>query len=494
MSTKSDVAPAYDGSSDRAEVGYGTGKERLQITPEQEKKLIRKLDRNILPMVMTLYLCSFLDRVNIGNARLYGLEEDLGMTGNDYQLAVSVLFITYLSFEVPSNLVLKKFTPSRWIAFITVAWGIVSTLTGIVTNFPSLLAMRLLLGLFEAGLFPGMTIYLTFFYTRKELALRIGYLFVSAAIAGACGGLLAYAIGFMDGLAGLKGWRWILIIEGIPTVVVGIAAYFFLADEPLTAKYLTQEEREIVAHRLRYQHGAVEAEEKMYKKDVFAALKDWKVWAVAFSQYGLNSMLYSFSTFLPTIINAMGRGWTRAEVQALTIPCYFLGAVTYLTASHFSDKYQQRGIVLIGACLTSMFGYILLMTPTSSSVHYTGCFFVAAGLYVAVGTGFAWNAQNYPRYGKRTLASGLQIALSNSSGVGAPFLYATRDAPRFIKGHAVSMALVGFAVVGFTLLSVYYRRENKKRDSGARDHLLDGKSEAEIAQMGDDSPRYRYVI
>ncbi len=135
------------------------------------------------------------------------MEADLGLQGNQFQVAVSILFVTYVLFEVPSNLVLKKFTPSRWIAFITIAWGVIATTTGLATSYGSLLACRLLLGAGEAGLFPGMNMYLTFFYTKHELALRVGYLFVSAAGAGALGGLLAYAIGKMDGVAGLHGWR-----------------------------------------------------------------------------------------------------------------------------------------------------------------------------------------------------------------------------------------------------------------------------------------------
>lgn len=146
-------------------------------------------------------------RVNIGNARLYNFEEDLGLVGNQFQIAVSILFVTYITFEVPSNLVIQKFTPRYFIAFITVGWGIVATLTGLVQNYAGLIACRLVLGALEAGLFPGMNIFLTLFYTKHELAMRVGYLFVSAAIAGALGGLLAFGIGHMDGIAGMHGWR-----------------------------------------------------------------------------------------------------------------------------------------------------------------------------------------------------------------------------------------------------------------------------------------------
>jgi MFS family permease len=163
---------------------------------------------------MIAYLLCFLDRTNIGNARLFGLEQELGLVGSQYQVAVAILFVPYVLVEVPSNLILKKFTPSKWLAFITIGWGIVSTLTGVVHSYAGLLVVRVLLGLLEGGLFPGLTVYLTLFYTKKEIALRIGYLFVSSALAGACGGLLAYGIGFMDGVAGQSGWRWVFILEG----------------------------------------------------------------------------------------------------------------------------------------------------------------------------------------------------------------------------------------------------------------------------------------
>lgn len=184
------------------------------IDPEAEKKLLRKLDRHIIPTVMLAYLLCFLDRTNIGNARLFGLEEDLELVGSMYQTAVAILFVPYVLIEVPSNLVLKKFRPSRWLTFITVGWGIVSTLTGIVQSYAGLIVARVFLGLLEGGLLPGLTVYLTLFYTKKEIALRISFLFISSALAGACGGLLAYGIGFLDGVRGYSGWRWIFIIEG----------------------------------------------------------------------------------------------------------------------------------------------------------------------------------------------------------------------------------------------------------------------------------------
>ncbi len=373
------------------------------------------------------------------------MERDLNLKANQYQVAVSILFVTYVVcflflpiysnigvsdvfvltpiqlFEVPSNLVLKRFTPSRYIAAITTAWGIVATLTGVVQSYAGLIVCRLLLGALEAGLFPGMTIYLTFFYTKRELALRVGYLFVSSALAGAFGGLLAYAIGHMDGVAGQRGWRWILILEGLPTVFLGIATWFVLADDPEHAYYLSPSEKAMMVARRDREAGQTASAQQLHRKDALKAPMDWKVLAFCVGQFGIDTMLYGYSTFLPTIIQGMGR-WSNTQVQGLTVPCYALGAISYLVVAKISDTQQRRGLytVLFGAI--AVVGYGLLISSAPSGVHYFGCFVVALGLYVSVGLPLAWLPSNTPRYGKKTVATGLQLSFGNCSGIMAPFV------------------------------------------------------------------------
>jgi MFS family permease len=229
------------------------------------------------------------------------MEEDLGLKGNQFQIAVSILFVTYIIFEVPSNLVLKLFTPQRWIAFIAIAWGIVSTLTGLVNSYGSLIACRLILGAVEAGLFPGLNVYLTFFYTKHELALRVGYLFVSAAIAGGLGGLLAFGIGHMEGLAGMSGWRWILIIEGIPSVLVGIVTLFMLPNDAESAFFLTEEEKKMMIVRRSREYGNTSSAQEFSRHDMMKAFKDWKVWLFCAGQFGVDTMLYGMRTLHPPL-------------------------------------------------------------------------------------------------------------------------------------------------------------------------------------------------
>ncbi|KAI2911035.1 hypothetical protein CBS147371_8412 [Aspergillus niger] len=443
------------------------------LDEKREKHLIRKIDLHIIPFVVLLYLFSFLDRVNIGNARLYGMEEDLGLVGDQYQVAVSILFVTYCLFEVPSNLVIKKLRPSRYIATISVLWGIIATLTGITQNYGGLIACRILLGVVEAGLFPGMVTYLTIFYSKREIALRTGYLFSSAAAAGAFGGLLAYGIGFMDGVAGLRGWRWIMIIEGIPTVILGVLSWFFLADDLDTAYYLDDEEKALVVRLRRRDVGQTSSAQKFHWADVKEGALDWRIYAFCIAQFGVDTMLYGYSTFLPTIIQGMG-SWSTPEVQALTIPCYAMGAISYLIIAWASDRTQRRGVFTCIFAAISVVGYGILISDSSSGVHYFGALLIALGLYVAVGLPLAWLPTTLPRYGKRTFATGLQLTFGNVSGVMSPFLYKTNEAPRYVRGNAVTLSLVGFAGIVYGLMWWYYYGKNKRREQGLEDEKIVG--------------------
>ncbi|KAF7550399.1 hypothetical protein G7Z17_g5738 [Cylindrodendrum hubeiense] len=462
-------------------------------TVEAERQLVRKLDLHIIPLIMALYLFSFLDRVNIGNARLYGLEEDLGLSSQQFQVSVSILFVTYLLFEVPSNLVLKLFTPRRWIAFIAAAWGLIATLTGLVNSYGALLACRLLLGAVEAGLFPGLTVYLTFFYTKRELALRVGYLFVSAAVAGALGGLLAYGIGHMDGLHGKSGWRWIMLIEGIPSFVIGVVTYFALPNDAETAYFLNDSERALMRTRHAREYGNTASSREFSKADMMLAFKDWKVWAFCVAQFGVDTMLYGFSTFLPTIINDLGE-WTTAEVQLLTVPCYFLGAAAYMTTAYLSDRMQRRGMFCVIFGAISVIGYAILLADVPSGVHYFGCFLVAGGLYVVVGLPLAWLPTNSPRYGKRTTGTGMQLTWGNAAGIMSAFIYPAEDKPRYTRGHAVTLSMVGLGTVIYAYLWFWYRRENQLRAEGEMKEKHRGMMDEELMELGDESPHYRYTI
>ncbi|KAK5033374.1 hypothetical protein LTS07_003676 [Exophiala sideris] len=483
-----------DGKHDpTSTTGPADVEEGAVIDRAAEKALVRRLDWNILPLVMAIYLISFLDRVNIGNGRLFGLEKDLGLHGNQYQTCVSLLFVTYLLFEIPSNLLLKKIQPQRYLSLACISWGIVATLTGLTQNFGGLVACRLILGTLESGIFPALTLYLTFFYKRTELGFRLAFIFVSSQSAGAFGGLLGYAIGHMDGVGGMRAWRWIFILEGIPSVLLGVIVWFGLAPDSDRARYLTAAHKELQKARALTQVGYSEEGERFHWKDVRAAVRDYRTWLFGFGQYGTETMWFGFSTFLPTIIKAIGT-WTSIQVQLLTIPCYVLSATAYLIMARVSDHYRLRYIFTMIFLMISIIGYALLMGDVSPGVSYLGCFFVAGGLSVSVALPLVWLPSNMPRYGKRAFGSGLQLTLGAFGGVTAPFIYVTKDSPRYLLGHGVTLALLAFSGFLFTILYISYRHANAQRAKGLEDHKLQGKTEQELNEMADESPLFVYTL
>ncbi|KAM0330779.1 hypothetical protein ACHAQA_003733 [Verticillium albo-atrum] len=463
------------------------------VDKDIERQLLRKLDLRIIPTVMWIYLMNMMDRVNIGNGRLYGLEEDLGLTGSQFQLAVSVLFITYCLFEAPSNMIIKRLQPARYLAGLTMAWGLIATFSAFVQNFAGLMVCRLLLGLFEAGLFPGVILYLTMFYGKRSIALRMAYFFATSAFSGVAGGLVAYGVGFLDGAVGWRAWRWLVLINGLPTIVTALVIPFVLPNSPETASFLNEEDRRNMALIREAEFGTARNARELLKEDVKDGLRDWTVYVYCIALYCLNTMLYSFAVFLPTIVRAIG-DWSVTEVQALTIPVYTAGAVVYLINARLSDLTQRRGYFIIGATFVSIFGYALLIANRGAALSYAGCFFVSMGCYTAGGLSLVWLATNNPRFGKRAIASGLHLTVGNASGVAAPFLFNSAYAPTFYPGYGATIGVLVLSVVLNTVLLVHFRRINRLRDEGKEDGVLEGKTEEEIAELGERDPRFRYTI
>ncbi|KAF9732185.1 transporter C1002.16c-like protein 8 [Paraphaeosphaeria minitans] len=465
-----------------------------QVDAATEARLLRKLDCRIIPMLCWVYLMNFMDRVNIGNARLYGLEEDLGLVGSQYQIAVGILFVTYCLFETPSNLIIKRLQPARYLGGLLFAWGMVATFSAFVQNFAGLVACRLLLGAFEAGLFPGVILYLSMFYNKKSLSLRNAWFYGTSAIAGAVGGLVAYAIGELDGARGWSGWRWIIMINGVPTVLTAVVVPFVLPNSPETAKFLTEEDRANLVRLREAEVGQTRNAQVLTREDVIAGAKDWKTYAFAIGQFTGLTMLYSFSVFLPTIIDGIGGGWSRQVVQALTVPVYVSGAGVYLFCAWYSDRIQQRGIFIIGGYLVSMVGYILLIINQGVGVSFAGCFIVAFGLWTSTGLAFSWISLNNPRYGKRAFASGMQITIGNASGVSAPFLFSTDYAPTYFPGYGATIGLLCLGLCIYTSLYIWFRNANSRKLAGKEDWRIEGLSEQEAKELGEHNPGYLYTI
>ncbi|KAK2041010.1 major facilitator superfamily transporter [Colletotrichum somersetense] len=465
-----------------------------------EKKILRKMDTRLIPMLALLYLLSFLDRGNIGNAKIEGLQEDLNITPDQYNLCLTVFFFTYAAFEVPSNLLLKKLRPSVWLPTIMVSWGVVMTLTGIVKNYHGLLVSRIFLGLTEAGLFPGVSYYLTMWYCRHEIQFRQALFFSAASIAGAFSGLLAFGIGKMDGVAGLEGWRWLFILEGILTVLVAFMAFFTLHDFPETAKFLSEEERAFVIHRLKYQgqvrakadnHVQVVEADGFKWRYVWDAFKDWQIWVNILVYWGIVCPLYGISLFLPTIIRNLN--YTSSTAQLMTVPIYITAAVLAVIVAYVSDKLGKRSPFIVGFLCIMIVGFSMCISSSNPKVVYAGVFIAACAIYPAFPGIISWLSNNLSGSYKRSVGMAIQIGMGSLGGAMASNFYRQKDAPHYVLGHALMLGFIGLGIVAALILISSYVWVNNARDRRMAEGEHERYTVEELADQGDKAVTFRYM-
>jgi MFS family permease len=478
-------AEASDMEKSPAETAKGVV---MEFDPAERARILRKLDWHLLPFVSLLYLLSFLDRSNIGNAKVAGMSTDLNLTGFRYNIAAAVFFIPYSLAEVPSNIALKLFRPSRWIPAIMVAWGLVMTLMCLINTYQGLIIARVLLGLTEAGLFPGVNFYISMWYPRAERSMRIAIFFSAATVSGAFGGLLAYVIEKMEGIGGLHGWQWIFCLEGLATLIVAFTAFFFMYDYPETASFLSEGERSYVVHMMKEDSSGLAT--RYDPQFVFQALKDYKTYIQVGIYMGLLVPGYAITLFTPTIINELG--FSAANAQLLSVPPFVAGCMFTILVGIYSDKHKIRGPYVIGGAFVSLVGYIVLYTQSKANASYAGTFLAVVGVFPTVAVDLAWAGSNAGGDLKRGVVIALVIGLGNLGGICSSFVYL--DPPRFHIGHGTIMGWLSLSI----LLSIFamwdYKRINRQKEELCRERGITEDRRDEFRDMGDDSPLFRYTI
>lgn len=302
------------------------------------------------------------------------------------------------------------------IPLLILSWSAVLIGSGFIHNVGQLYATRLLLGVFESGIFPCLALYLSTFYKPQEQALRVSYLFVASALSGSFGGLFAYALLKMDGVAGLAGWRWLFIIEGCLSVAVAVGVFLALPDNFESAGFLNAEDKELMRLRAaisaRY-HGKPDFE----WKQVRAAACDPKLYISCWNQFMADVCSFGLSSFLPLIIKSFGYG--TVKTQLLTVPVFFWASISYIVISYFSDRVQKRAAFMMLASLVTAVGYAVnIGVPSSSkSVQYFSTFLIAPGVYIIVGLNCAWLLNSHAPYYKRAMAIGMNQSIGNCAGI-----------------------------------------------------------------------------
>ena len=472
------------------------------LDAKAERKLLLKLDAFFVPIIMMVYLTCFLDRTNIGNAKVAGMPEDIGATPQQFSTAVSIFYATYVAFEPPWTIFMKRMTPRLLLTSLCVVWSLATIFSGFITNVAGLYAVRLILGACEAGLFPALNLYLTMVYKRDEQATRVSYLFVCTAIAGAFGGLLAYAILKMDGVAGYAGWRWVYIIEGLFSFLVAPFIWFGLPNDPSNAYFLTDDEKRMMrvraVQRAQYM-GSDEfswaevriglADPKLYLRYITAPSSPITSADISFCsaviQFCQDILLYGFSTFLPSIIVSMG--YTVIEAQYLSIPVYIFGGLCFLGVSFFSDRLCIRGPFLLLANVPGIVGYVLILAPTPNGVKFFGTCLCAVAVYNGPGLNLTWLNVNVAPHYRRATAIGMQLSIGNSAGIVAGQIYRTEP---YVLGNSFSVGALGVSQLVIVLKWLYLRHCNDKKRKIAAGAITDKR----IVKTGDRELDFMYHL
>ncbi|KAE8447827.1 hypothetical protein EG329_010056 [Mollisiaceae sp. DMI_Dod_QoI] len=467
-------------------------RENSQIDVAAEAKFVAKMDYRVVPILFLLYMMSYLDRSNIGNAKIAGMSKDLHLSanGNDYSWLLTIFYIAYIVSE-PLIFMWRIFPSHIWVAVMVFGWGLFASLQSTTTSWSGIMALRFLLGVVEAGVGPGLPFYLSFFYQRRELGLRLGYVLSAAPVATCFAGALAY--GITSGHPSIANWRLLLLVEGLPCFILAAVAFFCLPDSPATAKFFNEEDQIIVKARDIRQVGGIESETRgsagrIVWSEIGTGVLDPKNYITAMMYFSCNVSFSSFPVFLPTIITQMG--FSAVQAQGLSAPPYFLAAIFVVITTYVADRYSQRGIVISGCSLLGAIGYIILASTSRTAIRYFGVYLAAPGIYGAIINLIPWVPNNQGTDTKR----GVGLVIMGLVGQCGPLLgtriYPANDSPYYRMGMWTCAAFMILVAVLAMSLRFILKRENGKLDE------QHGKLEKGGNRDGleNDGPSFRYIL
>ncbi|KAH7242892.1 major facilitator superfamily domain-containing protein [Fusarium solani] len=454
------------------------------LVPDAANRRIRQaFDRRVLPIVCCLYILSYLDRGNIGNAKTAGAQADLDLDSSQWAWVLNSFYIAYILFEW-TTMFWKIFPAHIYVAILCVGWGAAAMCSGAAQNMSHLIVTRVFLGIFEATFGAGAPFFLSCIYKRGELGLRMSILLGMSPLANTFASSLAYGITHIRG--SLEPWRLLFIIEGAPTVLFAPIVYFFLIDSPATAKFLTDQEKTFAIERLQVRdntsRGAVSW------KQIIAGMLDYKNYIHAIIHFCCNFSFAALSNFLPTIINSIG--YDSITAQGLTAPVYLAAFLLCILSAFASDKYGNRGFIVAGFAAMGATGYGILAGMEKAALRYLGVWFAACGIFPALAINITWLLNNQGGDSKKGAGLAISLILGQCSSLISSTVFPSEDAPFFRTGCAIGCGMSGVIVLLSLGMHFALARENRRKDElyGPVDFDV----QVDVSEEGDYDRHFRY--
>ncbi|ESK97355.1 high-affinity nicotinic acid transporter [Moniliophthora roreri MCA 2997] len=424
-----------------------------------EKRVLRRIDLRMLPLLGLLYSLALIDRSNLGVARIAGMEKDLGLSiGNRYSIISCVYFVPYTLLELPSNALLRRIGTRTFLTGCIVAWGAVSLSMAFVPSWEYLTFCRVLLGAFEAGFFPALVFIISTWYKRHEVQKRLAAFYLVSILTGGFSAIFAYALSLLEGKAGLSGWSWIFVIEGGITILFGITAYFYLPGFPDTNKFLSRTETEFILRRIEDDRGDALADPVTLNK-VLGHLMDWKVWVFGTMFLCATIPAYAIGLFVTIILSGMG--WDVKHSLLLSAPPYVFAAISVFIFAWLSDKHRHRAGFLATQTVITITGFLITGFVDSPGWRYFGLFLGNSGSSGCIPGILAYASNNIVSHSKRAVTTAVIISFGGVGGIIATTIFRQADFPRYLPGV---IATISFQVLLLMLLggtTVFFWRHNR---------------------------------
>ncbi|KAH6997399.1 major facilitator superfamily domain-containing protein [Ilyonectria destructans] len=440
-------------------------------TDPEEIRLVRKLDLWIMPCLCTMYFLNYVDRNAIAQARLNNLEKDLNMTGTEFNTTVSILFVGYVLMQVPSNMLITKVKPGRYMSSWMLVWGIVSGCTALVKSYAGLVVCRFFLGITEAPFYPGATYILSIFYTRKEVASRIALLYCAQILATGFSGLIAAGIfAGMDGLSGIAGWRWLFIVEGAATGVISIVGFFLLPNTPLTTSWLNEREREL-AHSRMVKDKLSDSDDQPVSawEGLKQACGDKRTWLFCLMQ-NFHLSACSFNSFFPTVVKTLGFDTTITLV--MTCPPFIFAGATGIFFGWSSGRLHERTWHITAGLSIAIAGFALAAATLNTAARYVACFIFPMGAYAVNSVIIGWAASTLSQTKEK---KAVVLAMTNVGGqigyIYGAYLWPKSDDPRYAIGFGASAGFAFCSILCAWWIRVLLIRENRRIRASTSEHV-----------------------
>ncbi|KAK9778374.1 putative Major facilitator superfamily (MFS) profile domain-containing protein [Seiridium cardinale] len=451
----------YDRSQQFANARAMDSQHRARV----EKSLKRKLDARC-SLFIFLYIMNYLDRNNIAAARLKGLQSDLRLDNTQYSTCLSILYVGYILMQVPSNILINRISrPSIYIGCAMLVWGVVSTLSGITTNFTGMVLTRFFLGFIEAAFLPGALMILSKWYTRRELTTRNAVLFCGNLISNAFSALIgAGVLSNMQGVLGHAAWRWLFWIEGAITMAFAISSAFILPDLPHNSRGFTAEELEVA--QLRMLEDVGEADEDSAGQGVFAgfnmAIKDVKIYvmSITFTAYVVG---LSFNAFFPTLTGTLG--FDYVPTLLMSAPPWVFSCIMSLINAWHADRTGEKFWHIVGPICVGLVGFIISMSTLNTAARYVALFLQASS-YAGFIVFYSWISSTFPRPpAKRAVAIAFINAFSQLGNVAGSYVWNLSD-NGYRKSYGIVLSMFGVTILGCFMIRMMLIRLNKQLEQG----------------------------